>query len=87
MAPEKSSEQPHGVGGNLSTKGLSRAINTPLTQIQSKGIDDKLATKNHPKELVHAHTCKDDNANLFSLPNIKEAMFLKFKLCLAFKKI
>jgi ABC-type amino acid transport substrate-binding protein len=72
-APEKSSEQPHGVEGNLSTKDLSRAINTALTQIQSKGIDDKLASKNHPKELVHAYTCKDDNANLFSLPNKKEA--------------
>jgi hypothetical protein len=73
MAPEKSTELLHGVDGDLSTKHLSKAINAAITRIQSNGIDDKLAIKNHPKEIVHAYTCKDDDNNQFPLPNKKDA--------------
>lgn len=86
MAPEKSSEKPYGVEGNFSTKDLSRAINTALTLIQSNGVVEKLAIKNHPKELVHAYTCKDDNQNQFPLPNKNEATGL-FKDILEKKKL
>ena len=73
MAPDKSTDRPHGTYDDLSTKDLSIAINAAITRIQSKRIDDKLAEKNHPKELVHAYTCKDDDANQFALPNKNEA--------------
>jgi hypothetical protein len=72
MAPDKSTDTPHGVQNEYSTYELANAINAAITQIQFKGIDAELAIKNEPKEIVQAHTCKDDQLSQFPLPNRAE---------------
>lgn len=73
MAPDLSTDNPHGNSENLSTFDLSMAINAAQSRVQLKGIDLQLAVKNAPKEIVLAHTCKEDDQSQFYVPNKKEA--------------
>lgn len=73
MAPDYSTDTPHGVQADLSTYDLSLAINAAISRIQMKGIDLEIAKKNAPKEIVSAHTCKEDDQTQFQVPNRKNA--------------
>lgn len=73
MAPDLSTDNPHGNSENLSTFDLSLAINAAQSKVQLKGIDLQLALKNAPKEIILAHTCKEDDQSQFFVPNKKEA--------------
>lgn len=78
MAPDVSLDYPHGVTGDNSTYDLSLAINAAIARVQFKGIDFELAKKNAPKEIVKAHTCKEDDQSQFAVPNRIDAKgFLK----------
>lgn len=73
MAPDHSTDNPHGVSGELSTYDLSMAINAAISKIQLKGLDMEIARNNSPKEIVSAHTCKEDDQTQFQIPNKREA--------------
>jgi hypothetical protein len=72
MAPDYSTDTPHGTTDDFSTYDLSMAINAAIARLQNKGTDLKLAEKNAPKEIVLAHTCKDDFAQ-FPIANRSSA--------------
>ncbi|RMZ99795.1 hypothetical protein BpHYR1_046149 [Brachionus plicatilis] len=76
MAPDLSTDYPHGNSENLSTYHLSLAINAAQSKMQLKGIDLQLAIKNAPKQLIQAHTCKEDDQTQFAVPNKREAVGL-----------
>ena len=69
MAPDKSSDYPHGVDGEHSTFDLSLAINAAISRLQLKELDLAIAQKNSPKEIILAHTCKEDDQEQFKVPN------------------
>lgn len=78
MAPDNSTDYPHGNPYQSSTYDLSIAINAALSRVQLKGVDIQLAIKNAPKEIIQAHTCKEDDQTQFAVPNKKDAKgFLK----------
>lgn len=73
MAPDKSDDTPHGVPPQLSTYDLSLAINAAISRVQLAEIDLQLAEKNAPKEIILAHTCKEDDQAQFRVPNRQSA--------------
>jgi hypothetical protein len=73
MSPDQSSDNPHGAPFEKSTYDLSMALNAAISRVQLKGIDQEIAMKNAPKEIVSAHTCKEDDQSQFQIPNRSEA--------------
>lgn len=73
MAPDKSPDYPHGVDTELSTFDLSLAINAAVSRLQLKERDLQIAEKNAPKEIILAHTCKEDDQDQFKVPNRRDA--------------
>jgi hypothetical protein len=76
MAPDCSTSTPHGVDGDLSAYHLSQLINAAIARVQYQGIDLQIANNNPPKEIIMAHTCKDDDLSQFAIPNRNEAQGL-----------
>jgi hypothetical protein len=73
MAPDESGDFPHGVNEEFSTLDLASAINAAIARVQLKEIDLQIAKKNAPKEIVLAHTCKEDDQTQFQVPNRNSA--------------
>jgi hypothetical protein len=80
MAPDNSTDNPHGVEPEFSTYDLSMAINAAISRIQWKGKDLEIAKKNAPKEIILAHTCKEEDQSQFPVPNRNEAKGLLRKI-------
>ena len=73
MAPDISTDHPHGAPPERSTRDLALALNSAIVRVQTKGLDQEARKKNMPFEFLNVHTCKSSDYGMFPIPNKADA--------------